>query len=82
MRSGFLIIFSLNVLRVEIDLFLFKVFFEWFISKLFSFDSFLIIGLKGRVMIIDEVVGKNERSFGVNILLSLCSHRLKINNIL
>ena len=51
--------------------------FEKFISKLFSFDLFLIINLKNRV-IINEIINKNERFFNVDILLSLCSHRLKI----
>ena len=56
-------------------------FFEGFISKLFSFDSFLTIGLKGRI-IVNEVIDKNERFFDIDILLSLYLYRLKTNNIL
>ena len=50
--------------------------FEEFISKLFSFDSFLIIDLKGRV-IADEIIDKNERFFDVDILLLSYSHYSK-----
>ena len=56
-------------------------FFERFISKLFSFNSFLVVNLKNRV-ITNEVIGKKERFFYIDTLLLLCSHRLKINNIL
>ena len=75
----FLIIFFLSALGVDVDFFLFEMFFEKFISKLFSFDSFLKINLKGYV-IINEIIDKNERSFDVDILLLLYLHRLKINN--
>ena len=81
MRSDFLIIFSLNVLKVNIILFLFEVSFKEFISKLSSFDSFLIISLKSRV-ITNKIINKNERFFDINTLLSLYSHYLKTNNIL
>ena len=57
-------------------------FFKKFISKLFSFNLFLIINLKGRVMIINEIINKKERTFNVNILLLLYLYRLKTNNIL
>ena len=73
--------FFLNVLRVNVIFYLFKMFFEKFISKLFSFDLFLTINLKNRV-IINEIIDKNEKFFDVDILLLLCSHRSKINNIL
>ena len=55
--------------------------FEEFISKLFSFDSFLTINLRDRV-IADEIIDKNERFFDIDILLLLYSYYLKINNIL
>ena len=79
MRSDFLIIFSINILKVNVVLFLFKMFFKKFISKLFSFDSFLIINLKDRV-IVNKVIDKNEKFFDVNILLLLCLYYSKINN--
>ena len=75
-------ILSLNALRVNINRFLFKISFEEFISKLSSFNSFLIINLKNHITIINEIIDKNERFFDVNILLLLYSHRSKINNIL
>ena len=81
-KSNFLIIFSLNVLNVNIDFFLFEMFLKWFILKLFLFDSFLIINLKSRIMIINNVFNKNNKFSNVNILLSLYLHRLNINNIL
>ena len=34
------------------------------------------------MMTINEIIDKNEKSFDINTLLSLCSHRLKTNNIL
>ena len=71
----------MSALKVDVDFFLFKMFFEKFISKLFSFYSFLIISLKSH-MIINEVVDKNERFFDIDILLLLCLYRLKTNNIL
>ena len=82
MKSDFLIIFSLSVLKIKIDLFLFKISFEWFISKLSSFDSFLIIDLKSHIMIINEIIDKNERFSAIDILLLLYSHYSKTNNIL
>ena len=83
MRLSFLIIFSLNVLKVDINRFLFKMFFEKFISKLFSSNLFLTINLRDYIIIIiNEVVDKNERFFDFNILLLLYLHRLKTNNIL
>ena len=57
-------------------------FFEKFISKLSSFNSFLAINLKNRIITINEIIGKNERFFDINILLSLYSHYSKTNNIL
>ena len=81
MKLNFLIIFSLNVLKINVIFFLFKMSFEEFISKLFSFDSFLIIDLKDRVTI-NEIIDKNERFFDIDILLLLYLYRLKINNIL
>ena len=71
MRLDFWIFFFLNVLKVDINLFLFETSFKWFISKLFSFESFLIVSLKDRVITINEVIDKNERFFDINILLSL-----------
>ena len=56
-------------------------FFKKFISKLFSFNSFLIINLKSYI-IINEGIDKNERFFDIDILLLLCLYRLKTNNIL
>ena len=56
-------------------------FFKEFISKLFSFNLFLIINLRDRITI-NEIVDKNKRFFDIDILLLLYSHRLKINNIL
>ena len=81
MKLSFLIIFFLNVLKIDVDFYLFKVFFERFISKLFSFDSFLIINLRDRV-IINEIIDKNERFFDIDISLSSYLYRLKTNNIL
>ena len=77
-----MIIFSLNAFKVNVDFYLFKMFFKEFISKLFSFDLFIIISLKDRIMIINEIINKNKRFFDINILLLLCLYRLKINNIL
>ena len=57
-------------------------FFEGFILKLFSSDSFLIIDLKDRIIITNEIIDKKEKSFNVNTLLLLCLYRLKTNNIL
>ena len=57
-------------------------FLKQFISKLFSFDFFLIMNLKDREMIINNVVDKNDVFLNVNILLLLCLYRLNINNIL
>ena len=56
--------------------------FEKFISELFSFDLFLIISLRNRVIITDEIIDKNEKFFDIEILLSSFSHCLKTNNIL
>ena len=64
--------FFFNILRVNINFFLFKMFFEEFISKLFSFNSFLIIDLRDCVIIINKVIDKKEKFFDVNILLLLC----------
>ena len=82
MKSDFLIIFSLSILKVDVDFFLFKMFFKRFISKLFSSDSFLAINLKDYIIIINEVIDKKERSFDVNILLLSYLYRSKMNNIL
>ena len=71
MRLNLLIIFFLNVLNVNIDFFLFKMFLKWFISKLFLFDLFLIINLKSRIIIINNVFNKNDKFLNVNILLLL-----------
>ena len=82
MKLNFLIIFSLNVLNVDINFFLFKMSFKEFISKLFSFNSFLIINLKDHIIIINEIIDKKKRFFDINILLLLYLYRLKTNNIL
>ena len=70
----------MNALRVDINLFLIS--FEKFISKPSSFDSFLTINLKDYIMIINEIIDTNERFSDVEILLLLCLYRLKTNNIL
>ena len=57
-------------------------FFEDLISKLSSFDLFLIINLKKRVITIIEIINKNKRFFNNNILLLLYLYCLKINNSL
>ena len=44
--------------------------FEKFILELFSFDSFLIIDLKDRIMITNEVIDKNKRFSDAETLLS------------
>ena len=62
--------------------YLFKTFFEKFILKLFLFNLLLAINLKNRIIIINKIINKSERFFNINILLSLYSHHLKINNIL
>ena len=72
----------MNVLNVDVDFFLFEVFLKWFISKLFLFDSFLIINLGDRIITTDDVFDKNDRFSNADVLLSLYSHRLNINNIL
>ena len=82
MKLNFLIIFSLNVLRININFFLFEMFLKRFISKLFSFDSFLIINLRNRIIIISEVINKKKRFFDINILLLSYSYYSKMNNIL
>ena len=82
MKLDFLIIFFLSVLKINVDFFLFKTFFEKSISKLFSFNLFLVISLKSRIIIINEVIDKNKRFFDINILLLLYLYRLKTNNIL
>ena len=79
-RSDFLIFISLNALKINVNLFLMS--FEKFISKLFSFNLFLVIDLRDYIIIINKVIDKNERFFDVNILLLLYLYRLKINNIL
>ena len=81
MKSDLLIIFFLNISKINIVFFLFKMFFKEFISKLSSFNSFLIISLKDYI-IINEIIDKNEKFFDIDILLLLYSHRLKTNNIL
>ena len=43
-------------------------FFKYFISTLFSFDSFLIINLKDRIKIINVIVDKNDKFFDINIV--------------
>ena len=82
MRLNFLIIFFLSVLNVDIDLFLFEMSLKWCVSKLFSFDSFLIIDLEDRVMITNNVFDRNDKSLDVNILLSSCLYYLNTNNTL
>ena len=81
MKSNFLIIFSLNVLKINVILFLFEMSFKEFISKLSSSDSFLIINLKD-YMTTNKIIDKNEKFFDIDILSLSYSHRLKINNIL
>ena len=63
-------------------IFLFEMFFDNLISKIFSFDLFLIINIKERIMIINEIINKNKRFFNNDILLLLYLYRLKINIIL
>ena len=82
MKLDSLIISFLNVLKINVDFFLFEMSFKKFISKLFSFNLFLTISLKSYITTINEINDKNERFFDINILLSLYSHRSKINNIL
>ena len=77
MKLNFLIIFSLSVLRVNIDFFLFEISFKKFISKLFLFNSFLIIHLKDYTMIINKIIDKKKRFFDINILLLSYLYRLK-----
>ena len=74
--------FFLNILNVNIDLFLFEMFLKWFISKLSLFDLFSIINLKDRIIITNNVFNKNDKFSNVDILLLLYSHYLNINNIL
>ena len=62
--------------------FLFKIFLKRFKLKLFSFDSFLIINLKNRIMIIKKIDDKIFFFLNINILLSLYLYFLKINIIL
>ena len=71
----------MSVLKININFFLFKMFFKE-LSKLFSFNSFLTINLRDHIMITNEIIDKKKRSFDINILLLLYSHRLKTNNIL
>ena len=66
MKLSFLIIFFLNVLSVNINLFLFEIFLKLFILKLFSFDLFLIIDLKNYIITISDVFDKNDNFFFVN----------------
>ena len=81
MKSSFLIIFFLNVLKVDVVFFLFKMFFKKFISKLFSFDSSLTIDLRDHI-ITNEIIDKNEKFFDIDILLLLYLYRSETNNIL
>ena len=60
----------------------FLISFKEFTSKLSSFDLFLIINLRDRVITINEIINKNKRFFDIEILLSSCLYRLKTNNIL
>ena len=64
----------MNALKVGVNLFLIS--FEEFISKLFSFDLFLTINLKDRIITINKVINKNERFFDIKILLLSYLHRL------
>ena len=82
MKSNSLIILFLNILKVNVNFYLFKMFFKRFISKIFLSDSFLTIDLKDHMTIINKVINKNERFFNVNILLLSYLYRLKTNNIL
>ena len=77
-----MIILSLNILKINVNLFLFEMFFKKSILKLSSFNSLLIINLKDHIMIIDKVIDKNDKFFEINILLLSYSYRLKTNNIL
>ena len=56
--------------------------FKEFISKLFSFNSFLIIDLRDCVATINEIVDKKDKFFNVDILLLSYLYYSKINNIL
>ena len=58
MRLNFLIIFFLSILNVNIDFFLFKI----FLSKLFSFDLFLIIDFENNVTTTSEIIDKKKDS--------------------
>ena len=81
-KLSFLIILFLSVLNININFFLFKISLKRFILKAFSFDFFLIINLKNRIMITNNVINKNNKLLNINILLLLYSHYLNINNIL
>ena len=70
----------MNALRVDIDFFLLS--FEKFISELFSFDLFLTINVRDRIIIINEIIDKNKRLFDAKILLLSYLYYLKINNVL
>ena len=74
--------FFLNILNVNVNRFLFKISLKRFILKLFSFDLFLIINLKDRIIIINDIINKNHKFSIIYILLSLYLYRLNINNIL
>ena len=51
MKLNFLIVISLNVLKINIDFFLFKISFKKLTSKLFSFNLFLTISFKDHISI-------------------------------
>ena len=55
-------------------------FFENLILKSSSFDLFVIISLKKRIIIINEIIDKNERFFNNDVLLLLYLYRFEINN--
>ena len=57
-------------------------FFEEFISKLFSFDLFLTINLRDYIIVTNKVIDKNKKFFNAKTLLSSYLYRLKINDIL
>ena len=67
---------------INIDFFLFKICLKLFILKLFSFNSFLIINLKNRIIITNNVFNKNDKFLNIDVLLLLYLYRLNINNIL
>ena len=82
MKLKYKFFFFFNILKIDVDLFLFKAFFKNLISKLSSFDSFSTINLKKRILITNEIINRSKKFFNNDILLLSYLYRLKINNIL